>query len=177
MKLSTRKKASIAGGIVLALVVVGILLAWTKPWTLFTTVQVNEVSAVDEYLSTSPTPPTTDEPEVAAPVLAYDGVFQSQGNYSVEGTVTIIELPDGQQILTLDGFKSTNGPDLQVVLATDAGNVKQGQHLSLGALKGNEGTQNYEIPAGVDVSAFTLISIWCDDFASPFGYADLVKPS
>lgn len=41
--------------------------------------------------------------------------------------------------------------------------------LDLGRLKGNQGDQNYELAADIDLSQYTSIVIWCDRFDSAFG--------
>jgi hypothetical protein len=47
--------------------------------------------------------------------------------------------------------------------------------VELGKLKGNEGDQNYEIPAGTDLSKFQTVSIYCERFNANFGTAPLEK--
>jgi hypothetical protein len=48
--------------------------------------------------------------------------------------------------------------------------------LDLGALKGNLGSSNYEIPANVDLSSFETAVIWCRRFSVGFGVAPLDPP-
>ena len=36
--------------------------------------------------------------------------------------------------------------------------------VELGALKGNEGDQNYDIPASVDLEKYRAVTIWCHRF-------------
>ena len=48
-----------------------------------------------------------------------------------------------------------------------------GAYVDLGSLKGNKGNQNYPIPADVDLSDLTSLSIWCDRFDVSFGAAEL----
>ncbi len=48
-----------------------------------------------------------------------------------------------------------------------------GRHVSLGELKGNRGSQNYPIPADVNLADYTSVSIWCDRFDVSFGAAAL----
>jgi len=45
--------------------------------------------------------------------------------------------------------------------------------VNLGRLKGNQGDQNYPLPADVDLGRFASVVIWCDRFDSAFGAADL----
>jgi hypothetical protein len=72
---------------------------------------------------------------------------------------------------------TSNGPDLFVYLSP---NVASGDEsafdenfLNLGRLKGNQGDQNYDLPADVDLTGFASVVIWCDRFNSAFGAADL----
>ncbi|AXC13931.1 hypothetical protein ACPOL_4661 [Acidisarcina polymorpha] len=52
------------------------------------------------------------------------------------------------------------------------GNVER---IELGKLKGNEGDQNYDIPAGTDLAKFHRIAIYCVRFNANFGTAPLEK--
>ena len=95
---------------------------------------------------------------------------------------TIYQEKDGKLILRLTNFKTSNGPDVHVVLIAlkdaedDANFLKSGtERLELGALKGNEGDQNYEIPAGTDLAKFQTVSIYCERFNANFGAAPLTK--
>lgn len=48
-----------------------------------------------------------------------------------------------------------------------------GRYEDLGELKGNIGSSNYVVPAGVDIDGLTSVSIWCDRFDVSFGAATL----
>lgn len=48
-----------------------------------------------------------------------------------------------------------------------------GQFLDLGELKGNVGSQNYEIPAGTDLSIYNSVVIYCQPFHVVFATATL----
>lgn len=41
--------------------------------------------------------------------------------------------------------------------------------VGLGKLKGNEGDQNYEIPAGTDLAKFQTVSMYCERFSANLG--------
>jgi hypothetical protein len=52
---------------------------------------------------------------------------------------------------------------------------KKVERVELGQLKGNEGDQNYEIPAGTDLSKYKAVSIFCERYNANFGTAPLEK--
>ena len=102
--------------------------------------------------------------------------------HNTSGRATIYKEADGRLVLRLTNFKTSNGPDVHVVLiaekdaADDANFLKSGtQKVELGLLKGNEGDQNYDIPAGTDLGKFRTVSIYCERFNANFGAAPLEK--
>src|ERR1700733_5566425 len=102
--------------------------------------------------------------------------------HKTSGRATIYKEADGQLVLRLTNFKTSNGPDVHVVLIAakdaddDANFLKSStDKLELGAIKGNEGDQNYNIPAGTDLKKFQTVSIYCERFNANFGAAPLEK--
>ncbi|HEX2306586.1 MAG TPA: DM13 domain-containing protein [Nitrososphaeraceae archaeon] len=97
-------------------------------------------------------------------------VGSGDGFHKAEGLAKVINLADGRTFLRLENLKATNGPDLYVYLSTgkDASDI-----VNLGRLKGNIGNQNYEIPAGTDLSKYDTVLIWCKAFSTLFGSAKL----
>ena len=102
--------------------------------------------------------------------------------HNTSGRATIYQEADGHLILRLTNFKTSNGPDVHVVLIAakdaddDANFLKSStERVELGALKGNEGDQNYEIPSGTDLKKFQTVSIYCERFNANFGAAPLEK--
>src|SRR5260370_42253227 len=76
------------------------------------------------------------------------GAFHGKVHHT-SGRATIYEENDGKRILRLTNFKTSNGPDVHVVLIAlkdaddDANFLKSGtERVELGKLKGNEGDQN-----------------------------------
>jgi hypothetical protein len=111
----------------------------------------------------------------------YTGEFHGKV-HETSGRATVYQEADGKLVLRLTGFKTSNGPDVHVILvetkdAGDAGNFLKSNtgRVELGKLKGNEGDQNYEIPAGTDLSKFQTVSIYCERFNANFGAAPLEK--
>jgi hypothetical protein len=102
--------------------------------------------------------------------------------HNTSGRATIYKQGDGRLLLRLTNFKTSNGPDVHVVLiaakdaADDANFLKSStDRIELGSLKGNEGDQNYEVPAGTDLKKFQTVSIYCERFNANFGAAPLEK--
>jgi hypothetical protein len=102
--------------------------------------------------------------------------------HQTSGRATIYKEAGGQMVLRLTNFKTSNGPDVHVILIAakdaddDANFLKNStEKVELGALKGNEGDQNYMIPAGTDLDKFQTVSIYCERFNANFGAAPLKK--
>ncbi len=126
--------------------------------------------------------PAPAEAPTANPMVLMKGTFAGHGSHDVEGTATIYRLDDGARLLRLTDFASDNGPDLKVYLVSAADGVsaeaavEEGTYLSLGALKGNKGNQNYMLPEDADLDAYESVSIWCERFGVNFGTAALAAP-
>ena len=119
-----------------------------------------------------------EEAPAEGPVALLTGSFDSRNRYTVTGNATAYELPDATRVLRLEGFESTNGPDLFVYLtvgdATEPSDAAlAAEYLDLGVLRGNIGDQNYPIPDEVDLARFDTVVIWCRRFGTAFGAADL----
>lgn len=93
--------------------------------------------------------------------------------HAVAGTATTIRRARGGRVLTLTGFEVDNGPDLRLYLvagpARSEGEVSD--YVDLGALKGNRGNQQYEIPRSVDLERYTTAVVWCRAFSVLFARA------
>jgi hypothetical protein len=109
----------------------------------------------------------------AAPTVTRTGSFIGAGDgfHNAEGLAKVILVDDsGHTILRLENFKSTNGPNVHLYLATDKA---ASNFIDLGRLKANNGNQNYNIPVGTDLAKYNLALIWCKDFSVLFGSAQL----
>lgn len=111
----------------------------------------------------------------------YTGKFHGKV-HATEGRATVYQQAHGTLLLRLTNFKTSNGPDVHVVLvafkdASDHANSLKSstERVELGKLKGNEGDQNYQIPAGTDLNKFAAVSIYCERFNANFGAAPLEK--
>jgi len=102
--------------------------------------------------------------------------------HQTSGRAAIYQEADGKLVLRLTNFKTSNGPDVHVILiaakdAEDDANFLKNDtaRVELGKLKGNEGDQNYEIPTGTDLAKFQTVSVYCERFNANFGAAPLEK--
>ena len=96
------------------------------------------------------------------------------GIHNAEGIAKVIPLQDGSNILRLEDLQVTNGPDLYVYLAVDK---SASDFVTLGKLKANNGNQNYNIPAEIDLTKYKTVLIWCKPFSVLFGSAELALAS
>ena len=92
------------------------------------------------------------------------------GIHKAEGLAKILTLSNGSQILRLEDFRSTNGPDVHLYLSTDK---QASDFIDLGRLKANIGNQNYQIPLDTDLNKYKYVLIWCQPFSVLFGSAQL----
>jgi Electron transfer DM13 len=103
-------------------------------------------------------------------LLVGDFMGVNDGIHNAEGYAKILTLSDGSQILRLEDFRSTNGPDVHLYLSTD----KQASNfIDLGRLKANNGDQNYQISIDTDFNKYKYVLIWCQPFSVLFGSAQL----
>jgi len=166
-----------------------------RPDALVISKTVNEpLPAAEHSMSAGPESPSMTKSESAmdkgpamarsamtaeAPVKLAGGRFHTNA-HETHGVATIYRLSDGHRVLRLTQFATSNGPDVRVYLVA-AGDVqsedaaKQAGFVDLGALKGNIGDQNYDVPAGLDLNRYRAVSIWCRRFSVNFGAAPLAE--
>jgi hypothetical protein len=167
--------------------VIGVLaFAAFRPDKLFVDQRVDEqldddvaaaIAAAPPDASTTTAPLGTGAPvappraEPTTPTVVGRGEFVGQAGHDVMGVAVIVDGPSGRQ-LVLSELDAENGPDLQLHLSPTAdGSVTGG--VKLAPLKGNQGTQTYDLPADVDLTRLANVVIWCERFAVPFGTATL----
>lgn len=128
------------------------------------------VAAAMANAALSPGVPVPEEeqamPTMAGAVVAASGSFARLDAIRwADGDVTIFEDADGTKILRFENFSMVNGPDLRVVLSANAApqsieDVRlDDQDIDLGGLRGTFGSQNYEIPANLDLASYRSVVI------------------
>ena len=90
------------------------------------------------------------------------------GIHNAKGLAKILTISNGSQILRLENFKSTNGPDVHLYLSN---NKQANDFIDLGRLKANNGNQNYKIPMDIEFNHYGYVLIWCKPFSVLFGSA------
>jgi hypothetical protein len=169
------------------LVLVVILWAIFRPETAFVDKKVNESSPQQNMMMNEKNPSMPqddmykkkDNMMMQKDSVLAKGMFH-KGAHDTSGMATIHQLENGKKVLRLSDFATSNGPDVRVLLVTandvtDSSMVTKDNSIDLGALKGNKGNQNYDIPANVDVSKYHSVTIWCQRFSVNFGTAPLDK--
>lgn len=165
-----KRRAWIVGLVALA----GVAWYLFRPELLFVNKRVNE-GLVTASASTA-------AGDVAAsPTSILSGQFHSVA-HETKGTAAVHQLGGGRRVLRLTDFATSNGPDVRVYLiaasdASDDETVTKSGYLELGKLKGNQGDQNYEIPAGTDLTKYHAVTIWCARFNVNFATAPLTPVS
>lgn len=140
---------------------VGILLA-LGAWYAFRP----ELAVIDRKVSEAAPP--------GKPVAMGDFISHA---HTTKGSAQIFSA-EGRHYLRLDGFETSNGPDVRVYLvaageATTEDKVLGSGFIDLGRLKGNIGAQNYELPDDFDPEKHRAVSIWCARFNVNFASAAL----
>jgi hypothetical protein len=194
-----RTLVAVGAGVATLALVVGL---WAfQPWKAFTSSTVDE--ALPEAAPTSrpeatallvppsgpsgsgtaaprtavPAPSSAPAAAPPAPVVLAQGDFVDQ-EHDTSGVAKVVELADGSRVVRLEGFATSDGPDVHVWLTEqDAGGswgkYDDGRYVKLGKLKGTNGNQNYPVPADADLAGLRSVVIWCDRFNVAFGSAPL----
>jgi len=175
------------GGVLLVVAVVGGLLF--QPWLLFVDERVDEgddtsrvVGTASAGLTDTAVPEATGSEKTRVVLASAEFIDAEHGT---SGTATIYRRSDGSRFLRLTDLDTSNGPDLHVWITDQRsggdcdgcfgswGIYDDGNYVRLGALKGNQGNQSYEIPDDANLAGMRSVVIWCDRFNVAFGTADI----
>ena len=142
-----------------------------------------ETSGTPEPTETAePSEPTESEPDEPVWTELATGEF-IDAEHGTSGTARIVRNADGERQVWLEDLDTSNGPDLHVWITdqTSGGDCEgcfdswgisdDGAYVALGALKGNQGDQRYDIPDDAALGDMTSVVIWCDRFNVAFGSA------
>jgi len=81
----------------------------------------------------------------------------------------------------LGDFEVGPGPKYHVYLVPEAEvlastNVAKTMFIDLGRLRAFKGSQNYDVPAGVDATKYGSVVVWCEQFGVLISPAKLTPP-
>jgi hypothetical protein len=187
MSLRDRSRRFWVGTAVAVVAVAAAGIYWFGPQHLFLDRRVDEALPMVDEAGRGTSPGETgglsgdaddpaDEPEVTGPVTLSSGAFRSLA-HGTSGTASVVELQDGRRFLRIEDLDTDSGPDLRVYLSEAPADGDEGAlddaFVDLGGLKGNQGSQNYEIPDGVALDEIESVTIWCRRFSVGFGVAPL----
>lgn len=131
---------------------------------------------VTETLATSaPAPAVGSAPTAVAPPAAptriRTGSFEGI-DHRARGTVNLYRHEDGRHVVGLEDFDVQPGPDYDLYVVPGADRDDLGNAVRLDDLRGNRGTQFYDVPSGTDVdSGPWTVLIWCQTFRVPIANA------
>ncbi len=116
------------------------------------------------------------------PVILAMGQWQGSDSFhQTQGKAILVRVPDGRRFIRFEDFRVTNGPDLYVYLSGHPSprtgtQLHEGAAFEVARLKGNIGSQNYELPADLDLSKVKSVAVYCKRFSVMFGSAQLITP-
>lgn len=178
-----QRKYVIVGAIILGLA--GAALAWYLVSPLFIDRVVDEGFPSPGATDSMATAASSADQRVEEPMpaeMSEMSVLAEGSFYSVahegEGQAVIYALEDGSRLLRFDSFEVLNGPDLHVWLVPvdpvpDTVGVEIEGYIDLGPLKGNVGSQNYDLPETFVLEPGWSVVVWCVPFRVPFAAAPL----
>lgn len=128
-------------------------------------------AAVAEPTSTSlaGTDPTSTT-AAPAPRRISTGALRGIG-HDATGTASVYERSDGSRVVGLEAIDIEPGPDYLVYVVAGSDRESPGDGVELDALRGNQGTQYYEVPSGTDVGPGWTVLVWCRAFGVPIANA------
>lgn len=119
----------------------------------------------------TPAAPSNEMADTTSSAIAYKGSFSNGPFGVVSGTVNIYE-SNGDYILALNEFETSNGPDLHVYLSEEQQPI---HFIDLGKLKSTSGGQLYHIPVNTDLDTYKYALIHCQEYNHLFGSSMLEK--
>jgi len=122
----------------------------------------------ETVIESFPTAAVAPTPVAPAPLATTSTAAIRGIDHRASGTAVIYLQPDGRYVVGLEDIDIQPGPDydLYVVPGENREDTKGG--VRLGDLRGNRGTQFYDVSAGVNLEdgPWTVL-VWCQTFAVP----------
>lgn len=96
----------------------------------------------------------------------------------LKGAWEVVQRGDRTFIVFGDDFRAANGPDLKISLSPKSVSEVSGKtavdgSINIGELKATKGTQEYEIPAGINLDDYSSVLVHCEAYSVLWGGGDL----
>lgn len=96
----------------------------------------------------------------------------------LKGAWEVVQRGDKTFIVFAEDFRAANGPDLKIFLSPQTvsdvtGKTAINGAINIGELKATKGTQEYEVPAGVNLADFNSVLVHCEAYSVLWGGGDL----
>jgi hypothetical protein len=127
------------------------------------------IAALGCVKENTPTTVVNNPVDTSMAVSNFNGKFIS-GPYGVVSGSAKIYLQNNQQILALENFNSSNGPDLHVYISKEEQPVN---YIDLGRLQSVTGNQQYSLTSTINFSEYKYALIHCQRYNHLFGSAQL----
>lgn len=119
----------------------------------------------------APPPPPPAPPPVAVRVAS--GSIQGLAGHDGSGEISLIREPNGSFVVRFENF-AIEGTPAPVVYLIEGGDQRNPGGVSLGGLRGNQGTaSDYSVPSDAAPAAGWTVLVWCETFATPIVNATL----
>jgi len=122
-------------------------------------------------------------PVIAQSTIAQQATFATSGDFvkkskKLKGSWSVVERDGATFIVFSDDFRAAKGPDLKIFLspmsvADATGKTAVDGALNIGELQNTKGAQEYEVPAGVDLSQYGSVLVHCEAYSVLWGGGDL----
>ncbi len=170
--------AWVRGG-VMTVVSLGLVLALVIPSATDTTVVEDRDDLVASRTPSTAASPGSQSPDATATTAPGGPTQVSTGplvgiDHDATGTANVFEEPDGSFVVELLDIDVEPGPDYFVYVVPGTDQSGTGEGIDLGSLRGNVGTQYYDVPDGVALDGDWTVLIWCRAFAVPIANATQV---
>jgi hypothetical protein len=119
----------------------------------------------------------------AETAVVQEASYETSGDFvrkskRLKGSWTV-EQRDGKTFIVFaDDFRAANGPDLKIFLSPKSIADATGKNavdgsINIGELKKTKGTQEYEVPAGINLADYGSVLVHCEAYSVLWGGGNL----